>query len=220
MIRQQHTSHFPDATGRLICGNNKTNAWEVTVPRENVRERIVDAALNLFHTRGYNGSGVNDIVLDAGVPKGSFYNHFVSKEALGLETIARYAGKKNIEVLRDRSLPPLVRLREHFDRLASDFSQCGYSRGCLLGNFGSEMADASPAIRDAVSATLQAWTDAVAGALSDARDAGSLPADKDVDKFARFLIDAWEGCLIRGKVTKNQAAVDDFFDITFGCLLK
>ena len=188
--------------------------------RENVRERIVDAALMLFHTRGYNGSGVNDIVLGAGVPKGSFYNHFVSKEALGLETIARYASEKGLGGLADPSIAPLVRLRRHFETLAVKFQDCGFSRGCLLGNFGSEMADASPAIRDAVSATLQGWTDAVAGALRDAREAGELPADKDVDKCARFLIDAWEGCLIRGKVTKNSAAVDDFFDITFGCLLK
>jgi TetR/AcrR family transcriptional repressor of nem operon len=190
------------------------------VPKPNVREKIVDAALYLFHTRGYNGSGVNDIVVTAGVPKGSFYNHFVSKEALGLETIARYWSDFDIESLKDHDVPPLVRLRRHFEHLAERFGDCGYSRGCLLGNFGSEMADANPKIREALSVILAAWTDAIAGVLREARDAGVLPADKDVDKFARFLMDAWEGCLIRGKVMKDRSALDDFFDITFGCLLR
>lgn len=190
------------------------------MPRANVREKIVDAALHLFHTRGYNGSGVNDIVVTAGVPKGSFYNHFASKEALGLETIARYWGEYDIEALHDRSIAPLVRLRTHFEGLAARFRDSGFTRGCLLGNFGAEMADANPNIREALSTTLAAWTDAIAGVLREARDAGQLPADKNVELFARFLMDAWEGCLIRGKVMKDQSAVDDFFDITFGCLLK
>ena len=75
------------------------------MPKANVREKIVDAALHLFHTRGYNGSGVNDIVVSAGVPKGSFYNHFASKEALGLETIARYWRDYDIDALSDRNVP-------------------------------------------------------------------------------------------------------------------
>lgn len=191
-----------------------------SVSRANVREKIVDAAMQLFHTRGYNGSGVNDIVVCAGVPKGSFYNHFDSKEALGLETITRYGRESDLEALTNAAIPPLVRLRRHFELLADRFGASGFSRGCLLGNFGAEMADANPNIREALSQTLAAWTEAIAGALREARDAGALPPDKDVEKFARFLLDAWEGCLIRGKVMKDRAAVDDFFDITFGCLLR
>lgn len=190
------------------------------MPRPNVREKIVDAALVLFHERGYNASGVQDIVVQAGVPKGSFYNHFASKEALGLETIARYLQETDLSVLRDQDVPPLVRLRHHFDLMAERFRDSGFSRGCLLGNFGAEMADANPAIREKLSQTLKVWTDSIADVLREARDAGSLPKDKNVEQFARFLMDAWEGCLIRGKVMKDRSACDDFFEITFGCLLK
>ena len=190
------------------------------MPKPNVREKIVDAALHLFHTQGYNGSGVNDIVVSAGVPKGSFYNHFASKEALGLETIARYWRDYDIDALSDTRVPPLVRLRAHFEKMAEVFGACGFSRGCLLGNFGAEMADANPAIREALSATTSAWIAAIADVLREAREQGSLPADKNVDQFARFMMDAWEGCLIRGKVTKDRAALDDFFAVMFGCLLR
>ena len=192
----------------------------MNVPKANVREKIVDAALHLFHTQGYNGSGVNDIVVSAGVPKGSFYNHFASKEALGLETIARYWRDYDIDGLGDKTIPPLERLRLHFTRMADVFGDCGFSRGCLLGNFGAEMADANPAIREALSRTTSAWIAAIANVLHEAQEAGTLPAEKNVDQFARFLMDAWEGCLIRGKVTKDRAALDDFFAIVFGCLLR
>ena len=161
------------------------------VPKANVREKIVDAALHLFHTQGYNGSGVNDIVVSAGVPKGSFYNHFASKEALGLETIARYWRDYDIDALSDRSVPPLSRLRAHFEKMADVFRACGFLRGCLLGNFGAEMADANPAIREALSATTAAWITAIADVLREARDQGSLPADKNV----RSVRPLHDGCL-------------------------
>lgn len=190
------------------------------VPKANVREKIVDAALHLFHARGYNGSGVNDIVVAAGVPKGSFYNHFASKEALGLAAISRYWRDYDIDVLKDQSVPPLERLRRYFEQKADRFRDGGFSRGCLLGNFAAEMADTNMNIREALSTTLTAWTEAIAGVLREARDAGSLPKEKDVDQLARFLMDAWAGCLLRGKVMKDRSVLDDFFAITFGCVLK
>jgi TetR/AcrR family transcriptional repressor of nem operon len=188
--------------------------------RVDTREKLVDAALCLFHARGYNGAGVQDIVVQAGVPKGSFYNHFASKEALGLETIARYARDSDLALLRDTSVAPLARLRLYFETMATRFTESGFSRGCLLGNFGAEMADANPAIREKLSETLKSWNAAIADVLREARDEGSLPAEKNVEQCARFLTDAWEGCLIRGKVMKDSSAVDDFFAIVFGCLLK
>jgi TetR/AcrR family transcriptional repressor of nem operon len=118
------------------------------------------------------------------------------------------------------TIAPLARLRLYFEAMASRFTESGFSRGCLLGNFGAEMADANPAIREKLSETLGVWNDAIAAVLREARDAGSLPAEKNVEQCARFLTDAWEGCLIRGKVMKDRSAVDDFFAMVFGCLLK
>ena len=60
------------------------------MPRASVREQLVNSALEVFHARGFNGSGVQDIVDAAGVPKGSFYNHFESKEALGVQVVHAY----------------------------------------------------------------------------------------------------------------------------------
>jgi len=58
--------------------------------KPNVREQILTTGLALLHGRGFNATSVQDITEAAGVPKGSFYNHFASKEALGLEVVQRY----------------------------------------------------------------------------------------------------------------------------------
>src|SRR5438046_10635014 len=110
--------------------------------RPNVREKIVDAGLKVLIEKGFNGCGVQDITDAAGVPKGSFYNHFESKEALGAEIVERY-GKGNTRraLLFDTSVPPLERLQRHFESLNARLIDADFRRGCLLGNFSAEVAN-------------------------------------------------------------------------------
>src|SRR5580692_2018381 len=112
--------------------------------RLNTREQIVQAGLKCLQERGFNGVGVQDITSSAGVPKGSFYNHFESKEALGAEIVDRYGSDTaRREILADRSVAPLLRLRRHFERLNAIFVDAKFERGCLLGNFSAELANQS-----------------------------------------------------------------------------
>ena len=70
------------------------------MPRLNTREEIVQAGLKCLVEKGFNAVGVQEITDAAGVPKGSFYNHFESKEALGVEIVERYgANQKRREIL-------------------------------------------------------------------------------------------------------------------------
>src|ERR1700685_2744513 len=96
------------------------------MPRPNCREQILQAGLKCLTTKGFNGVGGQDITDTAGVPKGSFYNHFESKEALGVEIVERYgADKRRRELLADKSIPPLERLRRHYERLST---VCAHAR--------------------------------------------------------------------------------------------
>src|SRR5271163_315270 len=139
--------------------------------RANMRERIVEAGLKTLLEKGFNGCGVKDITDLAGVPKGSFYNHFESKEALGAAVVERYgqASARRL-ALRDETLPPMERLRRHFEGLSQVFSAPDYGRGCLLGNFSAEMADHSPLIRDKLAALFAAWTADIANAVKAAQE--------------------------------------------------
>ena len=117
--------------------------------RPNTREEIVQAGLKCLVEKGFNAVGVQDITDAAGVPKGSFYNHFESKEALGLEIVERYgASQTRREILTDPTVPPLQRLRRHFDRITALYADSHFTRNCILGGFSAELANQSETIRE------------------------------------------------------------------------
>ena len=102
--------------------------------------------MKLFTERGFNASSVQDIADAAGVPKGSFYNHFKSKEALAAESVTAYGqGSTDRGILTDRAVPGLTRLKGHFDTLNDHFPRC--NEGCLVGKFMAEVSEDTPEIR-------------------------------------------------------------------------
>jgi TetR/AcrR family transcriptional repressor of nem operon len=185
-----------------------------------MREEIVDAALDQFHTYGFNAAGVKDITDAAGVPKGSFYNHFESKEALAVVALERYGGTRRLAELRESAVPAVRRLREHFTFLRTENEARDFTRGCLIGDFGAEISDHSPTIRASVEESLRNWGDALAGAIADGQREGTIRDGIDPKATARFILSAWEGTLIAMRAQRSGAAFDDFFEIVFGPLLQ
>lgn len=180
-----------------------------------VRDKIVQAALDRFHALGFSACGVQEIVDKAGVPKGSFYNYFKSKELLAVEVLDVYAKGSRRELLADTSVAPVERLRAHFEFLASRYAGFGYSKGCLIGNIAAEASDHMPLVRKALAQGLANWTKLVATAIREGQRDGSIKASLDADQIARFLINSWEGAVIRMKITKSRRPLDDFFSVTF-----
>jgi len=90
----------------------------MAMARLNVREQLLSVGLDTLHRKGFNATSVQDITEAAGVPKGSFYNHFESKEALGAEAVVKYRETsetwKALRALRDTKAAPLTRLRKYF----------------------------------------------------------------------------------------------------------
>src|ERR1700676_3960288 len=195
------------------------------MPRANVRDQLISSALEVFHTRGFNGSGVQEIVDAAGVPKGSFYNHFDSKEALGVEGVRAYTalvGAYVVEAGADEIMSgpgsPLQRIRAYFEAVIEQNVSCGVRKGCLLGNFATELAPHSEQIAEAVTYAFQNWSAAVAVALARAQEAGELADNVDVDLLASYLVDSYEGAATRAKLIGDRAPMDDFIRTTFDFL--
>jgi TetR/AcrR family transcriptional repressor of nem operon len=183
-----------------------------------VRDKIVIAALDRFHALGFNACGVQDIVDAAGVPKGSFYNYFKTKELLALEILDIYGQGSRREMLSDKSVPPVKRLRAHFEFMASRYEGFGFGKGCLIGNLAAEMSENTPLLRKALAQSLQRWTELVAAAIRDGRVDGSIVAGLDAPEVARFLINSWEGAVVRMKIVNSRQPLDDFFSIAFPLL--
>ena len=180
-----------------------------------VRDKIVEAALDRFHTLGFNACGVQEIVDKAGIPKGSFYNYFKAKELLAVEVLKAYADGSRREILSDKTIAPVKRLRAHFEFLASRYARFGYTKGCLIGNIAAETSDAMPVVRKALARVLANWTELLAGAIRDGQADGSIDARLDAEKIARFLINSWEGAVIRMKIANSKQPLDDFFSVAF-----
>jgi TetR/AcrR family transcriptional repressor of nem operon len=180
-----------------------------------VRDKIVEAALDRFHALGFSACGVQEIVDKAGVPKGSFYNYFKSKELLAVEVLDVYAKGSRREMLADHSVTPVERLRDHFEFLASRYAGFGYSKGCLIGNIAAETSDHMPIVRKALAQSLANWTKLVAAVIRNGQGDGTIATDLDADQVARFLINSWEGAIIRMKIANSRQPLDDFFSVTF-----
>jgi TetR/AcrR family transcriptional repressor of nem operon len=184
--------------------------------RPDIREKLLDAGLQTLLAGGFNGVGVQDITDAAGVPKGSFYNHFESKEALGAEIVERYGmNSTRRTVLHDKNVPALERLRTHFAALNDLFINSKFERGCLLGNFSAELANQSPVIRDSLSKLYETWTKDLELAIKDAQDEGAVSSKHDAGDIAAFLLDAYEGALLRARVKRDRAPFDRFMTLTF-----
>ena len=190
------------------------------MPRASVREVIVESALTQFHRRGFNACSVEDITTAAGVPKGSFYNHFKSKEDLGAEVVRRYGESSSFRAPVPDSLSPLEELRARFHATRERLVTNEFRQGCLLINMGAEVADHSPVIRAEVETSLGNWSHRVADLLREAGATGELSGDLDPDLLAGFVIDAWEGAITRAKVMRSPTPLDDFFTVVFDRLLR
>jgi TetR/AcrR family transcriptional regulator, transcriptional repressor for nem operon len=190
------------------------------MPKHDTKEKLIQAGLKTLLERGFNGVGVQEITEVAGVPKGSFYNHFASKDALGVEIVERYGvGSTRRAVLTDKTVRPLERLRTHFAALNDMFIASKFTRGCLLGNFSAELANQSPAVRDSLAQLFKTWTKDLEVAISDAQAEGSIASKARPGDLAAFLLDAYEGTLLRARVERSRAPFDRFMTFAFEQIL-
>lgn len=182
------------------------------------REKIVEAATDRFHALGYTACGVQEIVDAANVPKGSFYNHFKAKELLAMEVLDRYWESLRVDMLADKSVPPLARIRSHFEFVASLYADCGYDRGCLLGKFVHELSDETPLIRQDVVTEITRWNDMLADAIREGQADGSITTMMKAEELARFILNGWCGAGASMQILKSNEPLETFFTVTFSIL--
>ena len=188
--------------------------------RPSLREKLASSAVDTLHTHGFNGCSIQDITDAAGVPKGSFFNHFENKEDLAIDALRRYLEGTRADLLFEDGVAPLQRLKNHFAFLSERLTGFGFERGCMLGLFASEMAQEYPRMREELHAVFSKWCEAVASVLREAQTAGDIDPRHDPDQLARFLVNAWEGATIRLKIDRDRSPIDDFFQTAFKVLLK
>jgi TetR/AcrR family transcriptional repressor of nem operon len=188
-----------------------------------VRRRLIEGGLTLVGQQGFAGSGVADITNLAGVPKGSFYQYFESKQAYAVELLDDYWTRieaRHAHVLSDARYSPVDRIARHFRSIGQDHRQQKFALGCLIGNLGVEMADASEDAQAKLAQIIKRWASLLSDCLRQAQAAGELDKQEDVPELAAALIDAWEGAVMRAKIERTGAAYKRFQTVTLPRLLR
>lgn len=191
-------------------------------PNTNTRDNLLRAGVKMLHKTGYAATGIQDIVSAAGVPKGSFYNHFVSKEAFGREVVEFFFSSHIPElkaVLTDPKVLPLQRLRNFFEQQIRSFNEIGFVRGCLMGNLSLEVADHSKIIRDNIAANFTKWSKFFENCIVEAQESAAMRSRIPAPTLAQFILNSWEGALLRMRVEKDDRPLRNFCDVVFGSLL-
>lgn len=157
--------------------------------------------------KGYNGTGVQEITQGAGVPKGSFYHYFESKEDFAIQALGYYYSpriERFAAALKTSELSPSERILRCYRDLVSYFAkQAEPSHQCFIGSLCHEMAEESQPIGYAASVILQRSNQVLADCLREARTLGELPVGQDPVALAGFISAAWEGALLRMKVDRQ-----------------
>jgi TetR/AcrR family transcriptional repressor of nem operon len=191
--------------------------------RPSLKEKILTTGLRVIHQRGFAGSSVRDIVEAAGVPQGSFTNHFQSKEKFGLAVIELYLSnsrKTMAETLRNDELPPLRRLEAYIDAIKNRLNKDRMRNGCVFGNFTAEASDHSEAIRQRLVEIFAEIQDSIAYCLKAAVKAGELRPKFKCDEMAGYIVSSLQGAYLLSKAQRSPTPVDRFKKLLFAMTLR
>lgn len=187
------------------------------------RVKILTEGLKVVHERGFAGASVRDIVQAAGVPQGSFTNHFVSKEMFGLEILDLYNVNSQPmldETLLNQALAPLARLRSYFDWHKEFLDGGCLKNGCLYGNFAAEASEHSDIIRNRLVEIFAGLQTQIADCLKQAIAAGELHGDFEYEKTALFIVSSLQGAMLLGKAQRTTEPLQSLTHIVFERLLR
>jgi len=190
--------------------------------KDDTKARLIAEGARLIHEKGFNHTGIQEILRAAGVPKGSFYFYFETKEQFGLAVIdyfSQYMATKLDSHLSNSALPHLTRLKGFFDGLVEYFRNEGCSRGCPFGNLAQELSDLNDTFRKKLNAAFDMYQAKIAACLQAAIDANEISNDLDPHEAAYFILNSWEGALTRMKTEKSLEPLIVFDKIVFGRLL-
>jgi TetR/AcrR family transcriptional regulator, transcriptional repressor for nem operon len=180
------------------------------------RDHLINVGLERMRKFGYGATGIQEILDTAEVPKGSFYHHFNSKEEFAVAVLERYValeGEHCEQVFANTRQAPLKRLRLYFEDLIRTAGQSAPIHGCLA------VAGTSTLLQERLSSSFKLWQSVIATVLQEAIDRGDLPKSTKAEPLAGFILNSWEGALLRSQADKNDTALKHFMHYMFENLL-
>ncbi|MEM9005782.1 MAG: TetR family transcriptional regulator C-terminal domain-containing protein [Cyanobacteria bacterium P01_F01_bin.86] len=190
-------------------------------PRRNdhLREKLLEQGLKMFIVQGYHGTGIKEVVDQIKIPKGSFYNYFESKEQFGAEVIRRYSKWVTANMathLNGSEDNALIALKLFFEQEMQRHQEV--KAGCIIGNLGAELGDSSELCRQAMLEGFQGMKQQFLKTLKRGQTQGSIRNDVPAEELADFLVNAYEGALIRMQVAQSVEPIRQLSKLLNGYL--
>jgi TetR/AcrR family transcriptional repressor of nem operon len=179
------------------------------------RELLLRCGMQMLTEQGFAVTGIDAVLKQVGVPKGSFYHYFDSKEAFGQAVLQRYAGyfagKLDRWLLNEAELP-LQRLLSFVEDAKAGMTRHQFRRGCLVGNLGQEVTVLPESFRNELEDVLLDWQQRLATCLQQAASQGQIAANSDCAALAAFFWIGWEGAVLRARLVQDVRPLDVFTD--------
>ena len=183
------------------------------VARENTDTRalLIRSGVEVLTESGFAAAGIDGILKKVGVPKGSFYHYFKSKEDFGqavIDNYASYFAAKLDKCLLDDSIAPLQRIIKFADQAKQGIVRFEFKRGCLVGNLGQEVAILPDSYRRILQNIFAVWQIKMQACLETAQQQGDIKQNINCIQQAEYFWIGWEGAVMRARLVQSVQPLD------------
>ena len=176
---------------------------------EATRQHILTTSFKLVLHKGFVGVGLQEILTTCGVPKGSFYYYFASKEAFGCALLQQYLADYKVKIdqlILQEERSAYARLVALWQAWIDDpcHNDGGWAENCLIVKLAAEVSDLSEDMRQILNFGVTKLTERIANLLSDGQQDGSIPQHIEPEKMAQTMYQLWLGAALLAKLAQNK----------------
>lgn len=189
-------------------------------PREFDIDDALERAMLAFWAKGYEATSLDDLCASTGLGRSSLYAAFGGKQALYLGALEHYetAALSRIASALASRASPLEGIAAFVERIVDDIVAGPGRRGCFIGNCAAELARQDRTTATRVRQSMDRVQDAFKSALLQARGAGQLRKNADVDALAAFLMSGIQGLRLVGKANPDREVLQNIARVMLSCL--
>lgn len=183
------------------------------INKANNKQNLLSIGIDMLSKKGYNATGVQELVNAAGIPKGSFYNYFESKEDFAVKVLEKYTKEEILfteAIIHDKSRTPLQRIEKLIDERIQRVIDSNFSKFCLVTSLGDEMSHVSSLIARSISNSISKLNSPVINCLTEAQHMGEIKLNLDVKQLGEFIENSWRGTIVSVKANKSPELLSSY----------
>lgn len=182
------------------------------------KEEILTTGYNVLRKNGFHGVGINEVLKEAGIPKGSFYNFFDSKEGFAKEVIQHHCKEQSSFIdtfFNEASGTPLEKIKSFYDTMIQLNEMDDFSSGCLINVLSNDVGRTHDVLASASNQCFLVWINIIAKEVHKGQDEGEIRKDFTALEIAEYMHSGIYGAFSRMKVTRSRVYLDIWRDMTF-----